>query len=236
MIRTLIIDDEQLACDELVVQLEATGKFDLIGSCANAVEALKLIRRERPELIFLDIEMPVLNGFEMLGMIDTGQMPHVVFVTAYDQYALRAFEERTLDYLLKPIDPERLQKTIAKILVNITRGIVPSYPAASLKRIPCQISNRVKLIPPDEIHYVVSDLSGIHVMTAEGSFYTELTLRVMEQRSLLVRCQKQYLVNLNKIDEIIMLDNGQAEIELYRGRKIPVSRRYLRHLKEKLGL
>ncbi|WP_020677730.1 two-component system response regulator BtsR [Geopsychrobacter electrodiphilus] len=236
MIRTLIIDDEQLAREELAILLEHSGKFDLIGSCANAFEALKLIGRERPELIFLDIEMPVLDGFEMLGMIDTEQMPHVVFVTAYDQHALRAFEEKTLDYLMKPIDPERLQKTIAKVLNNITRGVTPSYPAASLQRIPCQVCNRVKLIPPSEIHYVVSDLSGVHVLTADESFYTELTLRVLEQRTLLVRCQKQYLVNPNEIDEIIMLDNGQAEIKLRQAQKIPVSRRYLRLLKEQLDL
>jgi len=235
MIRTLIVDDEQLARDELALLLAETGRFELVGSCANAFEALKLIRQERPVLIFLDIEMPVLNGFEMLGMIDNEQMPHVVFVTAYNQHALRAFEEKTLDYLLKPVDPTRLQKTLGKISANITSGIPPSYPVTPLKRIPCQVCNRIKLIPPDEVECVFSDLSGVHLVTAEGCFFTELTLKVLEQRSLLVRCQKQYLVNPEAINEVVMFDNGQAEIKL-NSRKIPVSRRYLRPLKEQLGL
>ncbi len=236
MIRTLIIDDEQLARDELALLLAETDKFELVGSCANAFEALKLIRQERPELIFLDIEMPVLDGFEMLGMIETELMPHVVFVTAYNQHALRAFEEKTLDYLLKPVDPERLQKTIHKISANITKGITPSYPVSPLKRIPCQVCNRVKLISPSAVQYVFSDLSGVHLVADGGNFFTELTLKVMEQRTPLIRCQKQYLVNPEVIDEIILLDNGQAEIKLCQGNKIPVSRRYLRLLKDQLHL
>lgn len=236
MIRTLIVDDEQLARDELALLLAETGRFELVGSCTNAFEALKLIRQEHPALIFLDIEMPGLDGFEMLGMIDSDLMPHVVFVTAYNQHALRAFEEKTLDYLLKPVDPERLRKTVAKISANITSGAPPNYPCTPLTRIPCQVSNRVKLIPPRCVDYVFSDLSGVHLVTTEGCFFTELTLKVMEQRTALLRCQKQYLVNPEAIDEILLRENGQAEIKLSSGSIIPVSRRYLRPLKEQIGL
>lgn len=236
MIRALIIDDEQLAREELALMLEETGQFDLVGSCANALEGLKAIRELRPELIFLDIEMPSVDGFEMLGMLDDDLTPHVVFVTAFDQHALRAFEERALDYLVKPVDPQRLQKTLAKIRSNMLRGVLPHYPAAPLDRIPCQVCNRIKLVPPDEVLFVRSDPCGIYLVTAEGEFFTELTLKTMEKRTLLVRCQKQYLVNLRRVSELIRLDHGQAELRLTNGDRIPVSRRYLRQVKEHLGI
>jgi len=128
MIRALIIDDEYLAREELAQLLARTKRFQLVGCCGNALEAIKMIQRENPEVLFLDIEMPVVDGFELLGMIDQEWMPQVVFVTAYDQHALRAFEEKTLDYLVKPVDPDRLQKTLAKLDKALSRGTQPNYP------------------------------------------------------------------------------------------------------------
>jgi two-component system, LytTR family, response regulator len=236
MIRALIIDDEYLAREELAQLLARTKRFQLVGCCGNALEAIKMIQRENPDVLFLDIEMPVVDGFELLGMIDQERMPQVVFVTAFDQHALRAFEEKTLDYLVKPVDPDRLQKTLAKLDKALSRGTQPNYPIPPLNRIPCQIANRVKLIPPEEIYCVESNLSGIRIVTAEGSFSTELTLRVLEQKTSLVRCQKQHLVNPAKVDELIALANGQGELRLRGGHNVPVSRRYMKSLKGHLGL
>lgn len=236
MIRALIIDDEQHAREELELLVSQTEAFDVICSCANAIDALRVIRQERPELLFLDIQMPALNGFELLSMIEDELMPHVVFVTAYDEFALKAFEEKTLDYLLKPVVPERLYKTVAKVREAIRRGDPPRYQVKNLKQIPCQFANRVKLILPDDVEYVFSDVSGIHVVTAEGKFFTELTLKVLEKRTPLLRCQRQYLINPSCIDEIKLLDHGLAEIITRRGSLLPVSRRYLRQLKLQLDL
>ncbi len=127
MIRTLIIDDEQHAREELEHLVMETGAFDILGSCANAIDALRLVRTEKPELLFLDIEMPALNGFDLLAMIEDELMPHVVFVTAYNEHALKAFEEKTLDYLLKPVSPERLLKTVNKVREAIRRGEPPRH-------------------------------------------------------------------------------------------------------------
>lgn len=231
MIRTLIIDDEQPAREELALLVAETGAFEILGCCSNALEALRLIKQERPELLFLDIEMPVLNGFELLAMIEDELMPHVVFVTAYDEHALKAFEEKTLDYLLKPVSSDRLQKTVFKLKETIRRGLPPRHQVAKLKYIPCQFAGRVKLIPPDAVQYIFSDLTGLHVVTAEGQFFTELTLKVLEERTPLLRCQRQYLVNPDSIDEIRLLENGLAEIITRQGQLLPVSRRYLRELK-----
>ena len=122
MMRALIVDDEIYSREELESMLKETGEFIVLGKCANAVEAIRAINRERPDVLFLDIQMPAINGFELLSMIDEKVMPSVVFVTAYDEYALKAFEENALDYLLKPVEKERLAKTVEKLKKTICSG------------------------------------------------------------------------------------------------------------------
>ncbi len=235
MIRTLIIDDELHARDELAALLQETGEFELLGTCANAMEAIKAINREHPAVIFLDVNMPVLSGFDLLGMIDEEQMPYVVFVTAYDEYALKAFQEKTLDYLLKPVEPERLEMAVRKIKGALSGGSQQSFHAAPLTRIPCVTANRIRLIDLQQIEYVHSDLSGVHVVGGGTESYTELTLKVLEARSPLTRCHRQYLVNPDQIEEITLLEHGLAEIRTRGGSRLPVSRRYLKRLKELLS-
>jgi two-component system LytT family response regulator len=235
-IRALIVDDEMHAREELRLLLEATGEVEVVATCANALEAIKAINRERPQVLFLDIQMPVIGGFELLSMIDEEVMPHVVFVTAYDAYALKAFEEKTLDYLLKPVAPERLKKSVEKLRSALRSGAPAAYETVSLNRIPCVSVNRIKLLEPQAVECVRSDLSGVHVVTPQGSFYTELTLKVLEDRTDLLRCHRQYLVNLDLVDEILLLESGLAEIRTKSGQTLPVSRRYLRSLKERLNL
>ena len=110
MLRALIVDDEPLARDELAGLLTATGRISVVGRCGNAVEALHALRAERPDVLFLDVEMPGVSGFELLGMLDEDLHPQVVFVTAHDEFAVKAFEENAVDYLLKPVDEGRLAK------------------------------------------------------------------------------------------------------------------------------
>lgn len=236
MISAMIVDDEQHARDELSSLLNELGHVNIVASCANALEAVKLVNKHRPEVLFLDIQMPVIDGFELLSLLDRKVMPHIVFVTAYDQYALKAFEEKTLDYLLKPIDPERLKKTLEKITSAAKTGGEPEYPIAKLTRIPCASGNRIKLIDPQQVEYIHSDLSGVHVFTAGGNFFTELTLKILEMQPGLLRCHKQYLVNLAYVTEIIALEHGQAEIMTSNNHRLPVSRRYLRSLKDAFQL
>jgi two-component system LytT family response regulator len=235
MFRALIIDDEFYAREELAALLRETGGCEVIGACANAIEGIKVINRDRPDVLFLDIQMPVIGGFELLGMIDREIMPHVVFVTAYDQFALKAFEEKTLDYLLKPVDQGRLAKTFEKLQDLLRRGEAPSIATAPITRIPCVSGNRIKLINPRELDHVRADLSGVHVVQPNGESFTDLTLRVIEERTQLVRCHRQYLVNVDCIDEIRLLEHGLGEIKSKAGHLLPVSRRYLKSLKNLLG-
>ena len=235
MIRALVVDDELHVREELREILAETGEYAVVGTCANAMQGLRAVRSVRPDVLFLDIHMPKVDGFRFLGMIDPECMPYVVFVTAHDEFALRAFEENALDYLLKPVQPERLARTTEKIRRFLVEGKRPAYATPPLERVPCVIGHGLKLIDTAEIEYVRSSESGVHVVTARGEFLTELTLALLEARTdLLTRCHKQYLVNLGRIDEIVRADPSTATIKTHSGNIVPVSRRFLAQIKDRL--
>jgi len=233
MMRALIVDDEVYAREEMEAMLKETGEFTICGKCANAVEAMQAIHRERPDVLFLDVQMPMINGFDLLSMIDAQVMPRVVFVTAHDEYALKAFEENAFDYLLKPVGPERLFKTVEKLKTRLNEKDKPVLPGPDIKKIPCLHSSRIKLVGTAEVEYVRSDGAGVYVVCANGEFFTELTLQVLENKTALVRCHKQFLVNMDLADEIHLCENMLAEIKTQSGRLVPVSRRYLKILRGK---
>ncbi len=236
MIRAMVVDDEIHARQELAALLTETGAFEVVAVCAHVIEALQELKRERPDVMFLDIRMPGLSGFEMLSMIDEEIMPLMVFVTAYDEYALKAFEENALDYLLKPVEPERLRKTVQKLRRMLKEPERPTYTAPAIKRIPCVSLQRIKLIALADVEFVRSDIAGVYVVTSDGEFFTDLTLKVIESRTGLVRCHKQFLVNIDRVDEIAPHENQSAAIRMCSGKIVPVSRRFFRKLKENLGI
>ena len=236
MIRALIVDDEPHAREELEALLDETGAFTVVGRCANAVEAIQAIRAERPDVVFLDIQMPAISGFELLAMIDEDELPDVVFVTAHDEHALRAFEERALDYLLKPVARERLAKTVERLERRPRRRASEAgYPRAPIRRIPCLAGKAIKLVDLADVELVRSSDAGVYVVTAKGELFTELTLRVLEERAGLVRCHKQFLVNIDQVDEI-RLGEGLATIRTRSGKDAPVSRRFLAQLRDQLHI
>jgi len=236
MMRALIVDDEPLAREELERLLAATQQFEIVGRCANAVEALKAIRESKPEVLFLDVQMPGVSGLELLGMIDAEDVPDTVFVTAHDEFAVEAFEKSAIDYLLKPVDPARLAKTVERLRQRRSEGARPAYAAPDIKRIPCLAARSIKLVPVAEVEFVKSSKAGVYVVTAQGEFFTELTLTVLEARAGLLRCHKQYLVNVDRIDEISLAENSLAVIKTKTGKTVPVSRRFLSKLRAALGL
>jgi two-component system LytT family response regulator len=236
MIRTIIVDDELHAREELEAILAETGEFNVVAQCGNVIDALRDVRQHSPDVLFLDIQMPAVSGFELLSMIDEEIMPRVVFVTAYDEYAVKAFEKDAVDYLIKPVQKERLAKTIRKLKENLESRKAPAYVTPQLRNIPCVMTNRIKLISLSEVDYVRSDMAGVYVVTPRGEFFTELTLKVLETKTSLFRCHKQYLVNLESIDEILLEDNLLAAIKLKSGPTVPVSRRFLKKLKEQVGV
>ncbi|WP_300001564.1 two-component system response regulator BtsR [uncultured Cedecea sp.] len=237
MLRVLLVDDEPLALENLRLQLQDESDIEIVGECANAIEAIGMIHKIRPDIVFLDIQMPRISGLEMVGMLDRQHRPHIVFLTAFEEYALQAFEQCAFDYLLKPIQPARLQKTLERLRIGQqTQDITQlSQYQQPLKFIPCISSNRIWLLQLEDVAFVSSRIGGVYVTNKDGQeSFTELTLRTLETRTSLLRCHRQYLVNMNYLKEIRLED--QAELLLRDGQIVPVSRRYLKTLKETVGL
>jgi two-component system LytT family response regulator len=234
VINCLIVDDELFAREELADLLGQEHDIQIVGQCANAIEALQSITKEKPQLIFLDIQMPRISGMELIAMLDPDDMPKIVFVTAYDEFAVKAFDNHAFDYLLKPIDADRLSKTLTRVRKNLTPQAMDSITPKSLEHIPCYSGNKLKVIAIQDVEYVFSDLSGIHVASTKGKVHTQLTLKVFEEKTPLVRCHRQYLISPKAIAEIELLDTG-AEVTTHLGDKVPVSRRYLKSLKQLFG-
>jgi two-component system LytT family response regulator len=236
MLTALIIDDEAPSREELRALLALEADVEVLGECANAIEGLAAIHRLRPQVVFLDIQMPRLSGLEMASLIDPAAMPHIVFVTAYDEHALKAFEEHATDYLLKPIEPQRLAKTLNWLRTGARpASTLPAIISTEqLRQIPCISRSKIYLLSLAEVEYVHTDIAGVQVVSAERNGVTELTLKTLQERTPLMRCHRQYLVNTDQIAEIELLDNGAAEILTRSGKRVPVSRRYLREMKDRL--
>lgn len=237
MLKIIVVDDEQPARDELCELLGAEGDISVIAQCSNALEAIPAIHRLQPDVVFLDIQMPRISGLEMVSMLNPESMPYIVFVTAYDEYAIQAFEEHAFDYLLKPLDRSRLTKTLGRLRRGLTvQKNIQSLGEAQLRHIPCHGHNRIFLLKIEEIEYLSSELSGVHVVAVTQSGYTQLSLKTLEEKTPFVRCHRQYMVNPDQLGEIQLMDNGAAEVITRSGKRIPVSRRYLKPLKERLGI
>jgi two-component system LytT family response regulator len=164
-------------------------------------------------------------------------MPCVVFVTAHEGYALKAFDENAIDYLLKPVTAERLDRTMDKVRHFLGEGRPAHYPTPAIERIPCVCAQGIKLVDAAEVELVRSGETGVHLVTARGEFLTELTLTLLEAKvPQMVRCHKQYLVNLAHIDEIGRSDPATVTLRTRSGKQAPVSRRHLVGLRSRLGI
>jgi two-component system, LytTR family, response regulator len=219
-LRTLLIDDEPLAVSRLRRLLANYGAdIEIIGEAGNGAEGLSLIERERPDLIFLDIEMPLLNGFELLARLT--QMPLVVFATAYDQYAIRAFEENSVDYLLKPIEAERLERTVAKLRAfqerqqvtpaaanpfndNMMRLLEQMKPKKEITSLSVKTGDRILLIPLAEIAFLEAEDKYVFLVTTEGQKHlTSYTIATLTDKlpDTFLRVSRSTLVNSRHIRE-----------------------------------
>ncbi len=236
----LIIDDERLARKELINLLEEHKEVQVVGEAANADEAIELIDKLKPNLLFLDIQMPGKTGFELLEMLDT--VPAVVFTTAYDEYALKAFEVNALDYLLKPIQPERLSECVAK-LTKVESEV--SDVSGEEKKL--QLTDRVFVKDGDRCWFV--SLSNIRLFESDGNYikvYFE-TFKPMIHKSLnaldekldprsFFRASRKHIINLSWLESIEPWFNGGLMVKLKGGEKVEVSRRQAARFKEMMSL
>lgn len=238
MMTALIVDDEPFARQELRRTLEPASDIHILGECGNAIEALSRIHSDKPDVVFLDIQMPQITGVEMLSMLDPASMPHIVFLTAYDEYAVQAFEKNAFDYLLKPVTADRLTLTLERLRNSMYQQDFSVLPETNhLRQIPCFSQHAIIFLKMDEVEYVESRASGIYVSDIEGHERpTTLRLNILQQRTTLLRCHRQYLINIDLVQKLRYLESGLAEFVTRRGRTIPISRRLLPEIKERLGI
>jgi two-component system LytT family response regulator len=243
--RTLIVDDERLARNELKRLLEPYTKIEIVAEAANAEEALKLIEELQPELLFLDIQMPGKNGFELLSSIE-GKSPEVIFTTAYDEYAIKAFEYNALDYLLKPIDTERLKETIHRIEENQAQ---PESPAHAPERAEKVLGENDQVFVKDGEKCWFVKLGKIRLFESMGN-YVRLhfddqkplvlkSLNNLEERldpNTYFRANRKHIINLHWIEKIEPWFSGGLLVTLQGGDKIEISRRQAIRFKELMSL
>ena len=249
MIHALIVDDERLARERLREMLAPFADVEVVAEADSGADAVIKIEKYEPDLLFLDVRMPGLDGFETLRMVETEALPLVIFVTAYDQYAVAAFEANAVDYLLKPARRRRLEQALVKAReklalrqagaaqLNALLHAVARRPGGSyLQRLPVRAQNRILILPVEQIALLRIDRGLVHVTTDEGEFRTRYT-SFTEMEGLLdpqvfLRIHRQVIVNLDHVREITNFDKHSARLTLRGGQQTPVSRSHLKELRE----
>lgn len=257
-LRALIVDDEYPARKELRFLLNQHDNVEVIGEATNAQEALALVKALDYSILFLDIEMPGMSGLELGRLIkELENPPYVIFVSAYDEYAVKAFEVDAVDYLLKPIDEKRLTQAIKKIdkaiqqkaLLNSQpspqepESPVTLTPPAQIKidRIPAEKQGKTVLVNESDIIYAFTEQDYVYIKTFTDKLFTRFTLKELESRvspTLFFRTHRCYLVNLHKVKEIVPFFNGTYTLVVEDNDKseVPVSRAQAKKLKKILGM
>ena len=245
-IKTLLIDDEELARLLLKKFIETETDFDVIGEASDGFEGAKLIQNLKPDLIILDIQMPKLTGLEMVEILDNP--PQIIFATAYDQFAIQAFEKNAIDYLLKPFSKDRLLKALEKAKEKINNNYNPTEDVKTLirdssksenilNRIVVKNGSKIEMIPYEELCYVASDGDYVKLHCTKGTFLKQQTM--MELEGLLspgfLRIHRSYLVNSSFIQKLELYEKHSYRVLLKNGDKLTVSKAGYKLLKETLG-
>ena len=247
MIKTLLIDDEPLARSILKEYLQQWPEFTVVEECGNGFEGIKAITQHNPDLIFLDIQMPKINGFEMLELVDTP--PAIIFTTAFEEYAIKAFETHATDYLLKPFSQDRFNKAIQKWLAGRTQTGTPPETQPLLEsiaqatgqqnRVVVKEGSKIKIIPIPHILYIEGADDYVKIHTTEGAFLKNKTMVYFEQllgSQQFVRIHRSYIINVQQITRIDPYEKDGHLVILQSGMRLPVSKGGYGKLKTVLGL
>ena len=249
MKRVLVIDDEPLARMVVLEYLQDfKDQIEVLQECNDGFEGLKAIQQYQPDLIFLDVQMPKINGFEMLELVDNP--PAVIFTTAFDEYAIKAFEAHATDYLLKPFNKERFHKAVEKFLSQASTAPQPEKHTEALleaasqspgqhERIVVKTGTKVKIIPVSDVEYLEADDDYVSVHTPEGSFLKNKTMGFFEQTldpSQFVRVHRSFIIKIQNITRIDPYEKDAHIAILKSGAKIPVSKTGYAKLKQVLGI
>jgi two-component system LytT family response regulator len=235
-IRALVVDDEALARRNLTVLLQRDPDIGSIAECGSGLEAIEVIRRSRPDLVFLDVQMPECDGFDMLERLGADMPESVVFVTAYDAYALRAFEAGALDYLLKPFDDARFSRALARAKDRLARQTPQQR--RSISRIPVKSRGQTLFLNVSDVDWIeaASYYACLHV--GGVTHIVRRTLQELEQdldERTFLRIHRSIIVNLDRVRGLELQDGGDYEVVLESGARLRLSRRYRKRLQDRLG-
>ncbi len=243
--RCLLVDDEPLARERLQALLnEADADVRVVAEAGGGKKAVSLIHEHAPDVVFLDVQMPVLDGFDVVDLLPEAR-PHIVFVTAYDEYALQAFEVHALDYLTKPVRLDRLNQTLRRVQNALGDGpnegldeLRESRREQPLKRLTVHIGRRLRVISLEEIRWIEAEEGFVFAHTPDGRYRTDFTLSELEERlpsDRFVRTHRSSIVNLDALHELRPWSSGTYRALLTDGSKVPVARRRVDDLKKALG-
>ncbi len=244
-ISCLIIDDEKLARDLVLEFLEKFSEIEVIGQCATGKEAVKAIDELKPALIFLDVQMPAMTGFDVLEKIT--HQPYVIFSTAYDQYAIKAFEKNAVDYLLKPVDEERFELAVQRALTRIEKddsniddlisAIIKDKDTTYSSHIFVQKSDKLLNIEVTDILHLEASGDYTVLTTDTDQFVSSSGISKLENKlnpEMFIRIHRSTIINLEKLKEIEKHFNGGLIVKMQNGKTFPVSRTYAKAIKEKV--
>jgi len=235
-IRALVVDDEPLARSNVVVLLRLDPEIEIVSECGSGVEALAEIRSRKPDLVFLDVQMPECDGFDVLEMLGGDLPPAVVFVTAYDQYALRAFEAGALDYVLKPFDNARFERALGRAKERIHRG---KEQPKKIERLAIKNAGQVSFLKISEIDWIEAADYYACLHVGAKSHLLRRSIADLEQEldeSVFCRIHRSTIVNLDRIRGLKLNEDGEYEVLLDGGTELRMSRRYRKELQSRLGV
>jgi two-component system, LytTR family, response regulator len=246
MIQAVVADDEVLARQKLRQLLRDEPEIEIVGECASANETVELVRLTKPALLFLDIRMPGMDGFDVVGAIasESVPMPAIVFTTAYDQYALRAFEVHAVDYLLKPFTGERLNSAIQRVRERLAAGENLALPNGKSReaspyttRIVFKSRGRILFLPVSEIRWIGAEENYVRLSTERETHLLRETMAHLEERLdplMFLRVHRSFIVNLQFVKEVRTEHDGESAVIMLDGQRIAMSRSYKSRILESL--